>query len=250
MLLAAAKGVVGATVVTMGLITLPAMLRHGYDARSPPARSPPPRRWRRSFRPRPCWCCSATSSRTPIRPRNCRKGIFAPASVSVSDLFAGAIIPGFALVALYILYLMSMAVFCPKTSPAIPPDPGRAARAGARAPADRGADRAGAADPGGARLDPRRPRDADRSRLGRRGRRDPARRRGARGSPGARCRRCARPRRSPHDLRDPDRRDVVQPGVPRARRRRHGASRARQSAGRRRPARSSSSWSRCSCSAS
>ena len=40
-----------------------------------------------------------------IRRRSSRKGNFAPESVSVSDLFAGAIVPGFALVALYILYL-------------------------------------------------------------------------------------------------------------------------------------------------
>ena len=52
------------------------------------------------------------------------QGNFAPSSVTVSDLFAGAIVPGFALVALYILYLIGMAVFFPKTSPAIPPEPG------------------------------------------------------------------------------------------------------------------------------
>jgi tripartite ATP-independent transporter DctM subunit len=44
--------------------------------------------------------------------------------VTVSDLFAGAIVPGFALVATYILYLIFMAVVFPKTSPAIPPEPG------------------------------------------------------------------------------------------------------------------------------
>ena len=43
--------------------------------------------------------------------------------MTVADLFAGAIVPGFALVAMYILYLIFMAVFFPKTSPAIPPDP-------------------------------------------------------------------------------------------------------------------------------
>jgi len=51
------------------------------------------------------------------------KGIFAPASVTVADLFAGAIVPGFALVAMYILFLIFTAVVFPKTSPAIPPDP-------------------------------------------------------------------------------------------------------------------------------
>ena len=79
-------------------------------------------------------------------------------------------------------------------------DPARARRAEglcAGAPADRGAGRAAPADPRGAGLDPRRHRDADRSRFGRRGRRDPAggasRARSARRS----ARWCSGPRRSP-----------------------------------------------------
>jgi tripartite ATP-independent transporter DctM subunit len=52
------------------------------------------------------------------------KGVFAPESVSIADLFAAAIVPGFALVGLYILYLIAMAVFRPKSSPAVPPEPG------------------------------------------------------------------------------------------------------------------------------
>src|ERR1041384_7504300 len=50
------------------------------------------------------------------------QGIFSPQSVTVADLFAGAIVPAFALVALYLLFLIGVAVFFPKTSPAIPPD--------------------------------------------------------------------------------------------------------------------------------
>jgi TRAP-type mannitol/chloroaromatic compound transport system permease large subunit len=54
-LLAATTGVVAASVISMGLISLPIMLRYGYDsASSPPASSPHPARWRRSFRRR--WC--------------------------------------------------------------------------------------------------------------------------------------------------------------------------------------------------
>jgi tripartite ATP-independent transporter DctM subunit len=55
------------------------------------------------------------------------QGIFAPQSVTVSDLFAGAIVPAFALVALYFLYLVGVAVFRPAACPALPPD-----KAGAR----------------------------------------------------------------------------------------------------------------------
>src|SRR5690606_5755108 len=51
------------------------------------------------------------------------RGNFAPSSVTVSDLFAGAIVPAFALVGMYILYLIGMAVFFPHTSPATPRGP-------------------------------------------------------------------------------------------------------------------------------
>ena len=49
------------------------------------------------------------------------EGVFAPRSVTVSDLFAGAIIPGLALVALYLVYLIAVAVLWPQSSPALPP---------------------------------------------------------------------------------------------------------------------------------
>src|SRR5487761_2232383 len=51
------------------------------------------------------------------------KGIFAPRSVTVSDLFAGALLPGFALVALYLLYVIAVALLRPQAAPALPPDP-------------------------------------------------------------------------------------------------------------------------------
>jgi tripartite ATP-independent transporter DctM subunit len=51
------------------------------------------------------------------------KGNFAPQTVSVADLFAAAIIPGFVLVLLYALYLIGVAILRPQKSPAIQPDP-------------------------------------------------------------------------------------------------------------------------------
>jgi TRAP-type mannitol/chloroaromatic compound transport system permease large subunit len=51
------------------------------------------------------------------------KGIFAPESVSVSDLFAGALVPGLTLVALYLLFLVAVAIVRPAAVPPIPPDP-------------------------------------------------------------------------------------------------------------------------------
>ena len=49
-------------------------------------------------------------------------GIFSPETVSVSDLFVGALIPGLILVALYALYIIALTIFKPHTVPAIPSD--------------------------------------------------------------------------------------------------------------------------------
>ena len=122
-LLAAAKGVVGATVVTMGLITLPAMLRHGYNKALAAGTVAATATLAQIFPPATVLVLLGDQLSTAFQSAQLSKGIFAPASVTVADLFAGAIVPGFALVAMYILFLVFMAVFFPKTSPAIPPDP-------------------------------------------------------------------------------------------------------------------------------
>lgn len=123
-LLAAAKGVVGATVVTMGLITLPAMLRYGYNKALAAGTVAATATLAQIFPPATVLVLLGDQLSTAFQSAQLSKGIFAPASVTVADLFAGAIVPGFALVAMYILFLVFMAVFFPKTSPAIPPDPG------------------------------------------------------------------------------------------------------------------------------
>jgi tripartite ATP-independent transporter DctM subunit len=122
-LLAAAKGVVGATTVTMGLITLPAMLRHGYNKALAAGTVAATATLAQIFPPATVLVLLGDQLSTAFQAAQLSKGIFAPASVTVADLFAGAIVPGFALVAMYILFLIFMAVFFPKTSPAIPPDP-------------------------------------------------------------------------------------------------------------------------------
>lgn len=119
-LLAASTGVVGATVVTMGLISLPAMMRAGYDPKLA------------------CGAICASGTLGQIIPPSTvlifmgdmiagmhsqvqmSMGNFAPSTVSVGDLFAGAIIPGLLLVALYIAYIMFMAVTKPESCPATP----------------------------------------------------------------------------------------------------------------------------------
>jgi tripartite ATP-independent transporter DctM subunit len=123
-LLAAAKGVVGATTVTMGLITLPAMLRHGYDKRLAAGTVAATATLAQIFPPATVLVLLGDQLSTAYQAAQLAQSNFAAASVTVSDLFAGAIVPGLALVGFYILYLIGMAVFLPKTSPAIAPDPG------------------------------------------------------------------------------------------------------------------------------
>jgi tripartite ATP-independent transporter DctM subunit len=122
-LLAAAKGVVGATVVTMGLIVLPAMLRFGYDKRLAAGTVAATATLAQIFPPATVLVLLGDQLSNAYQAAQLSKGIFAPKSVSVSDLFAAAIVPGFTLVALYLFYLVAMAIFFPKSSPAMPADP-------------------------------------------------------------------------------------------------------------------------------
>jgi TRAP-type mannitol/chloroaromatic compound transport system permease large subunit len=119
-LLAASTGIVGATVVTMGLLSLPTMLRRGYD----PALA--------------CGSIAAAGTLGQIIPPSIvlvvlgdqisnayveaqrQIGNWSPEPVSVGDLFAGAMLPGLALVGMYILYQLLVAWIRPESSPAIP----------------------------------------------------------------------------------------------------------------------------------
>ncbi|MFC6488351.1 TRAP transporter large permease [Nitratireductor sp. GCM10026969] len=123
-LLAASTGVVGATVVTMGLISLPAMLRANYDPKLASG----------------VICASGTLGQI-VPPSTVlifmgdmlsginaqvqmEKGNFAPAPVSVGDLFAGALLPGLLLVGLYLAWMIFKAVFQPASCPATPVEDG------------------------------------------------------------------------------------------------------------------------------
>ena len=117
------------------------------------------------------------------------------------------------------------------------------------APASGGAGRAASPYPRGARLDPRRRGDADRSSFGRRGRRDAARRAQGRRQGSADAGHDAHGCDHQHDLSDPDRRHLVQSGVPRPRWRRAGGADAVRSTRAALPAQRSRSWPRSSCSA-
>ena len=122
-LLAAAKGVVGATTVTMGLIMLPVMLRFGYDPRLAAGTVAATATLAQIFPPATVLVLLGDQLGNAYQAAQLSKGIFSPRSLTVSDLFAGALVPGFALVALYLLFLIAVAFLWPKASPALPPDP-------------------------------------------------------------------------------------------------------------------------------
>jgi tripartite ATP-independent transporter DctM subunit len=122
MLLAASTGIVGATVVTMGLLSLPTMLRRGYDPRIASG----------------VICASGTLGQiippsivlvllgdvlsSAYQQAQLDMGIYSPETVSVGDLFSGALIPGLILVTLYLLYLVFIAWIRPDAMPAISDD--------------------------------------------------------------------------------------------------------------------------------
>jgi tripartite ATP-independent transporter DctM subunit len=120
-LLAAAKGVVGATTVTIGLIMLPTMLRHGYDPRLAAGTVAATATLAQIFPPATVLVLLGDQMSNAYQAAQLAQGIFAPQSVTVSDLFAGAVIPGLGLVGLYLAYLVAMAVLRPQASPALPP---------------------------------------------------------------------------------------------------------------------------------
>jgi tripartite ATP-independent transporter DctM subunit len=122
-LLAAAKGVVGATTVTMGLIVLPTMLRHGYDPRLAAGTVAATATLAQIFPPATVLVLLGDQMSNAYQAAQLSQGIFAPQSVTVADLFAGAIVPAFTLVGLYFLCLVAVALIRPGMSPALPSDP-------------------------------------------------------------------------------------------------------------------------------
>jgi len=126
MLLAASTGIVGATVVTMGLLSLPTMLKAGYDPKLA------------------CGIICASGTLGQIIPPSIvlvllgdilqgantqaqlSLGNFAPDPVSVIDLFAGAFIPGMVLVGLYMVWTMIFAFLRPNACPPLQTDETRA----------------------------------------------------------------------------------------------------------------------------
>jgi len=102
-LLAATTGVVAASVIAMGLVSLPIMLRYGYDRRVASG------------------VIAASGTLAQIIPPSLVLIVLADQlGRSVGDMYAGALIPSLFLVGLYVLYIFAMSIFKPGTMPAFP----------------------------------------------------------------------------------------------------------------------------------
>ncbi|MDO9562694.1 MAG: TRAP transporter large permease subunit [Bradyrhizobium sp.] len=102
-LMGATTGIVGATVVTLGLLTLPGMLRRGYD----PAVA--------------CGVICASGTLGQIIPPSLILILLADiTNQSVGTLFAAAMLPGLMLSAFYVLYLLCLGIWRPQLVPAVP----------------------------------------------------------------------------------------------------------------------------------
>ena len=120
MLLAASTGIVGATVVTMGLLSLPTMLKRGYDPRIATGTICASGTLGQIIPPSIVLVLLGDVLSSAYQQAQLDQGIFSPKTVSVGDLFAGALLPGLLLVILYITYLVFTAYRKPETMPATP----------------------------------------------------------------------------------------------------------------------------------
>lgn len=118
MLMAASTGIVGATVVTMGLLSLPTMLRHQYDPAIASGAICASGTLGQIIPPSIVLVLLGDVLSSAYQQAQLDMGIFAPDTVSVGDLFAGAVIPGLLLVSGYLLYLLFIAWIRPAKMPA------------------------------------------------------------------------------------------------------------------------------------
>ncbi|MEQ8204681.1 MAG: TRAP transporter large permease subunit, partial [Woeseia sp.] len=122
MLLAASTGIVGATVVTMGLLSLPTMLKRGYSPEVAAGTICASGTLGQIIPPSIILVMLGDVMSSAYQQAQLQQGIFSPKTVSVGDLFAGALIPGLLLVVLYMLYLFGLAIVKPASMPARPDD--------------------------------------------------------------------------------------------------------------------------------
>lgn len=119
-LLAASTGIVGAAVVTMGLMSLPTMLNKGYDPRLAAGSICAAGTLGQIIPPSIVLIILAEQVSNAYVAAQSLQGNWSPEPVSVGDLFAGALFPGLILVGLYIFYQFAIAWLKPESSPAVP----------------------------------------------------------------------------------------------------------------------------------
>ncbi len=120
MLLAASTGIVGATVVTMGLLSLPTMMKRGYDPKVAAGAICASGTLGQIIPPSIVLVLLGDVMSSAYQQAQLNMGMFSPDTVSVGDLFVGALIPGMLLVLLYIVYLIGVAIVRPEAVPPIP----------------------------------------------------------------------------------------------------------------------------------
>jgi len=122
MLMAASTGIVGATVVTMGLMSLPTMLRHGYDPKLATGAIAATGTLGQIIPPSIALVLLGDVLSSAYQQAQLNMGIFSPDTVSVGDLFAGALFPGLVLVAMYMIYVALTALLQPARAPRVAPE--------------------------------------------------------------------------------------------------------------------------------
>ncbi len=117
MLLAASTGIVGATVVAMGLMSLPTMLKRGYDTRLATGTICATGTLGQIIPPSIALVLLGDIMSTAYQRAQLNMGVYNTQTVSVGDLFIGAIIPGLMLVVAYLVYVALTAYRNPQMAP-------------------------------------------------------------------------------------------------------------------------------------
>ena len=121
-LLAASTGIVGATVVAMGLIALPTMLRSGYDPRIASGIVCTAGTLGQIIPPSTLLIILADVMSNAYQQAQYEQGKFSVEALSVGQFFAAAIVPGLLLVALYLIYILALGLIRPRSMPPAPSD--------------------------------------------------------------------------------------------------------------------------------
>nr|WP_233552440.1 TRAP transporter large permease subunit [Alcanivorax profundi] len=121
-LLAASTGIVGATVVTMALLSLPTMLRQGYQPQLSTGLICATGTLGQIIPPSIALVLLGDVLSNAYQEAQLKQGLWSLDTVSVGDLFVGALIPGLILVGLYLLYVLVISWWKPHLAPAMPRD--------------------------------------------------------------------------------------------------------------------------------